>query len=328
MRCLLCASVKLGMLYDNVRDRFGVAPGAYRFLRCHACGSATLESPPSTEALAALYPERYTFNRADGEPSFVRSTLAALEWRLFYGPTYRRRVAIFRRLTGLRHGRVLEIGCGSGLLLVHLRNAGFEVEGVELSASDAARGRARYGLSIREGRVELLPFEPGRYDAVILVNVLEHILDPAALARRAFEIVRPGGCLVAGVPVVDSAWSRWLGARWGAVTEAPRHVSIPSFDGMVTLFGRAGFAEVTSAPAPLMDRAGDLVLSLLPSAATTVSYGASAGVVALARRAAAALMMGPAVALAAVEQLPWRRPPRTEAMLFCGRKPEGAAHVS
>ena len=328
MRCLLCAAVELGMLYDNVRDRFGVAPGTYRFLQCRACGSATLDSPPSTESLAALYPERYTFNRADGEPSLLRSALAAVEWRLFYAPTYRRRVAIFRRLTGLRHGRVLEIGCGSGLLLVALRNVGFQVEGVELSASDAARGRARYGLSIREGRVESLPLERGRYDAVILVNVLEHILDPAALVRRALEILRPGGCLVAGVPVVDSAYARWLGAHWGAVTEAPRHVSIPSFDGMVTLFRRSGFAEVTSAPAPLMDRAGDIVLSLLPAASTTVSYGASAGLMALVRRAAAAVMMGPAVALAAAEQLPWQRPLRTEAMLFCGRKPERAAHVS
>lgn len=328
MRCLLCASLELGMLYENVRDRFGVAPGAYRFLRCRACGSATLESPPSTEALAALYPEGYTFSGADGERSSLRSVLAALEWHLFYAPTYRRRVAIFRRLTGFRHGRVLEIGCGSGMLLVHLRNAGFEVEGIELSASDAARGRARYGLPIQEGRVESVPLESGRYDAVILVNVLEHILDPTALVQRVFDVLRPGGCLVAGVPVVDSACARWLGARWGAVTEAPRHVSIPSFDGMVSLLRRAGFADVTSAPAPLIDRAGELVLSLLPSAATTVSYRASAGVVALLRRAAAAALMGPAVVLAAVEQLAWRRPPRTGAMLFCGRKPQGASRVS
>jgi SAM-dependent methyltransferase len=325
MRCLICGSTKLGMLYEHIRDRYGVAGGEYRFLHCHTCDSATLEAPPSAREVAALYPEQYTFNRAEGDPSAVRAALAALEWRLFYAPTYRRRVAIFRHLTRLRRGRLLEIGCGSGLLLAHFRDAGYEVEGVELSAAAAAVGRERYGLPIRQGRVETLPLERNRYDAVVMINVLEHILEPAALLRRAHDILRSGGCVVAGVPVVDSTHARLLGARWGAVTEAPRHVSIPSFAGTVGLLQRAGFVDVTSAPAPLAERAGGLVLSLLPSAATTVSYRRSSALAGLARRCAAALLMGPALALAALEQLPWQRPRRTEMMLFCGRKPDGGA---
>lgn len=328
MRCLICGSTKLGLLHEHVRDRFGVAGGEYRFLHCHACDSATLEAPPEAGALASIYPEQYTFNRGDGERSALRAALAALEWRLFYAPTYRRRVAIFRRLTGLRRGRLLEIGCGSGLLLVRFREAGYDVEGVELSSADAARGRARYGLPIREGRMEDLPLDRERYDAVVLINVLEHILDPAALLTRAYQMLRPGGCLVAGVPVVDSAYARLLGARWGAVTEAPRHVSIPSFRGVVGLLRRVGFAEVTSSPAPLAERAGDLVLSLLPSAATTVSYRRASALAAVARRCAAALLMAPALLLAVLELIPWQRPPRTETMLFCGRKPGGDHHVS
>ena len=325
MRCLMCGSAKLGMLYDHVRDRFGVAAGEHRFLGCHACGSATLEAPPTGEAVAALYPEQYTFARGQGDHSGLRTALASLEWRLFYAPTYRRRVEISRRLTGLRRGRLLEIGCGSGLLLAHFRDAGYEVDGVELSATAAAHGREHYGLPIRAGRVETLPLERDGYDAVVLINVLEHILEPGALAARAYEVLRPGGCLVAGVPVIDSAYARLLGARWGAVTEAPRHVSIPSYGGMVGLLRRAGFTEVTSAPAPLAERAGSLVLSLLPSAATTVSYRRPSALAGVARRGAAALLMAPALLLAALERLPRQRPRRTETMLFCGRKPAGGA---
>lgn len=325
MRCLICGSPKLGMLYEHVRDRYGVAPGEYCFLQCHGCGSATLETPPSADDVAGLYPERYTFNRADGERSVLRAALASLEWRVFYAPTYRRRVAIFRGLTGLRRGRVLEIGCGPGLLLAQFRDAGYDVEGVELSAADAAHGRERYGLAIREGRVETLALERDRYDAVVLINVLEHILEPGPLLTRAYDVLRPGGWVMAGVPVLDSPYARLLGARWGAVTEAPRHVSIPSFSGTVGLLRHAGFAEVRSAPAPLAERAGGLVLSLLPSAATTVSYQRPSALAGMARRCLAALMMGPALGLAALEQLPWQRPRRTEMMLFCGRKPDGGA---
>jgi SAM-dependent methyltransferase len=328
MRCLICGSATLDGLYDHVRDRFGVVGGEHRFLQCRACDSATLEAPPTAETVASVYPERYTFNGSGGERSVVRAVLAALEWQLFYAPTYRRRVAIVRRLTRLRRGRLLEIGCGAGLLLVHLRNAGYDVEGVELSGDDAAHGRERYGLSIREGRVESLPLERDGYDAVVLINVLEHILDPATLVRRAYEVLRPGGCLVIGVPVLDSAYARLLGAHWGAVTEAPRHVSLPSFRGIVGLLRGSGFSEVTSAPAPLAERAGDLVLSLLPSAATTMSYRRVSALTAVVRRFVAALMMGPALLLAVLELLPWQRPRRTETMLFCGRKPGGDHRVS
>jgi SAM-dependent methyltransferase len=324
MRCLFCGSTKLGLLYDEVRDRLGVDTGVHRFLECLECRSATLDAPPSADALAALYPAQYTFKRA-GERSALRAALAAVEWRLFYAPTYRRRVAIFRRLTGLRRGRVLEIGCGSGLLLAHFRDAGFEVEGVELSSTDVAYARERLGLAVRHGSVESLPLERDRYDAVVLINVLEHVLQPATLLGRVREVLRPGGWVAIGVPVVDSAYARLLGGRWGAVTEAPRHVSIPSFAGTVGLLRRAGFRDVSGAPAPLVERAAAMVLSLLPSAAVTRSYGAGGALGTVARRSAAALMMAPALLLALVEPM-WQRPRRTETMLFCGRKPEGGTH--
>jgi SAM-dependent methyltransferase len=325
MRCLICGSPSLAGLYAGIRDRYRMASGEFAFLRCDACGSATLVPPPAPDAIAGLYPPQYAFMRPSAGASRVRAALAAVEWRLFYGPTYRRRVALFRALTGLHSGRVLEVGCGSGLLLSQFRNAGYEVEGVELSAEDAAYAREEFGLAVRAGSVETVALESGRYDAVVMINVLEHILDPAAVLTRMHEVLRPGGWMVAGVPVLDCIAARVLGARWGAVTEAPRHVSIPSYDGAVGLLRRAGFETVRSAPSPLAERGGDLVLSLLASAATPMSYGRSGVIRAFAGRLAGAALMPLAMALASVEQLPWAGPRRTSTMLFGGRKPTGGA---
>lgn len=328
MRCLICGSADLRLLHERVRDRFGVAGGEYRFMCCRRCDSATLEAPPDQDAIAAMYPQHYTFRQAAGRRSGFRALLSEVEWRLFYEPTYRRRVAALRRLTGLRHGRILEVGCGSGLLLAHFRNAGYDVEGVELSAADAAYARQRFGLAVRHGSVETMALSPDRYDAVVLFNVLEHILAPAAMLADVFRVLRPGGFVVVGVPVVDSLYARLLGARWGAVTEAPRHVSIPSFKGLIGLVERAGFGDIRSTPAPLVERAGGLILSLMPSAATTMSYGRGLPLVALVRRIAAAALMPAALVLALAEQAPWQRPRRTETMIFSGRKaPEGASRV-
>jgi SAM-dependent methyltransferase len=325
MACLFCSSAALEPLYEGIRDHYGVAEGTHRFLRCRDCGSATLDPLPSPEDLASLYPSDYTFKPEPGRSALPRF-LQKIEWRCFYEPGFRRRVALMRRLTGLQSGHVLEVGCGSGLFLRHLREAGYAVEGVETSKADVRYARERIGLTVFEGTLETLPLAPGDYDAVVMVNVLEHIPDPAATVARIHSLLRPGGWVVLVLPVIDSGQARWLGARWSAVTEAPRHVAIPSAAGARRLLGTAGFGDIRWASSALAENAGHIVLSILPAAATPNSYGKAGGAGILIRRAAGALLMLPALALAALERRPGRSGATAGTMFFCGQKP-GGAHV-
>jgi SAM-dependent methyltransferase len=326
MACLFCGSAALAPLYEGIRDHYGIDQGIRRFLRCRDCGSAILDPLPSPEDLAALYSSDYTFKPIPGR-SALRRFLQTVEWRCFYEPGYRRRVALIRELTGLRAGLVLEVGCGSGLFLRHLREAGYAVEGVETSKGDVTYAREASGLTVFEGALETAPLEPGRYDAVVMVYVLEHIPDPAATLARIHTLLKPGGWTVLGLPVMDSGQARWLGARWSAVTEAPRHVAIPSAAGARRLLEMAGFEEIRWAPSPLGENAGHIALSLLPAAATPRSYGEAGTTGILARRAAGALLMLPSLLLAAVERLPGGPEARAGTMFFCGRRP-GGLHVS
>jgi len=326
MACLFCGSAALEPLYEDIRDHYGIDQGSHRFLRCRDCGSATLDPLPSRERLAALYSSDYTFKPEPGR-SALRRFLQMIEWRCFYEPGYRRRVALIRGLTGLHGGLILEAGCGSGLFLRHLREAGYAVEGVETSKADVAYARERMGLTVFEGMLETLPLEREHYDAVVMVYVLEHIPDPAATLARIRTLLKPGGWAVLGVPVMDSGQARWLGARWSAVTEAPRHVAIPSAAGARRLLEAAGFEDIRWAPSPLGENAGHIALSLLPAAATPRSYGEAGEAGILLRRAAGALLMLPSLLLAAVERLPGGPDARAGTMFFCGRRP-GGRHVS
>lgn len=316
--CLVCGSRRLGLLYEGVRDHYGVVTEPYRFLKCAECGSATLDPMPTPEAIPRLYPPDYTFKTKDSRTSLPQRLLHALEWRAFYRPLYLQRLGIFRRLTGLGSGRILEVGCGSGLFLQELALAGYDVEGVDISATDVTYARERLGLRAFEGAVQDLPIEENRYDAVLLMSVLEHIPAPLDAARRVLRVLKPGGWIVLALPVIDSWQSRLLKARWCAITEAPRHLMVPSAEGVRRLLAAAGYRDFRSAPDSLIDNAGDIVLSLLPGVSTPRTYGRSATPALLFRRWAGALLVLPALLLACAERLP--RQAQSGCMIFCARK--------
>ncbi len=102
--------------------------------------------------------------------------------------------------------RILDVGCGDGLFFDDLERFG-EVRGIEADASllrDAGR-RDRIEVA-RLGEARSLPVG-GRFDLVLLLDVIEHIEDDAEALRSAVAAARSGGRLVVTVPAYQSLWS-------------------------------------------------------------------------------------------------------------------------
>lgn len=316
--CLICGSGRLRPLHEGVRDHYGLAPGIYAFLCCEDCGSATVHPQPAPEDIPALYPGTYTFKASTSDRGALGHLFREIEWHLFYRSIYRQRLRAFRRWTGLTAGRVLDVGCGSGLFLGYLAAAGYEVEGVDPAPDDAAHAGG-LGLRVHAARLEDAKLADEQYDAVCFFSVLEHMPDPAATVAQSWRLLRSGGWLVIEVPVVDSGQAMLLGRRWHAVTEAPRHLTLPSRRGVRHLLTSAGFTGIRSAPGPLLDNAGIVALSLLPGASVPRVYGRRTTLVSLLRRCAGGALVLPGVLLAVAERLV-SAGSRAGTMTFYGRK--------
>lgn len=103
-------------------------------------------------------------------------------------------------LAGLRGKAVVDVGCGGGILSEAMARRGAEVLGIDLSAKPLrvaqlhALEAGLSGLQYREQSAESLAAEqPGQYDVVTCLEMLEHVPQPASVVQACAALARPGG---------------------------------------------------------------------------------------------------------------------------------------
>lgn len=99
---------------------------------------------------------------------------------------------------------VLEVGAGAGWQSRELSRLGFEVEAVDIPASNFAQSRI---WKVRDFDGTNLPFEDGSFDIVFTSNVLEHVEDLPALLADMARVLRTGGMMIHVVP--SASWRLW-----------------------------------------------------------------------------------------------------------------------
>lgn len=116
------------------------------------------------------------------------------------------RLAYVAARTPLRGARVLDVGCGGGLLSEAMAREGASVLGVDLSAElidiaklhrlESKQAGAVLDLDYRVQSVEALAdAEPGTFDAITCMEMLEHVPDPASILEACARLLKPGGRL-------------------------------------------------------------------------------------------------------------------------------------
>jgi SAM-dependent methyltransferase len=243
--CQLCGSngphqtISVREMMFGTRERF-------EYFGCAECDTLQTAKIPPEEELAQYYGADYYSYRIPPEPLVVR-WLTQMHDRFhlrtgarFAGPLLtsmlpERVVKMLAQLSIDRDARILDVGCGAGKLLDRLAQAGF----TNLSGADPyidADGETPLGVALMKRHLSEVP---GEFDLIMFNHSLEHVPDPVATLRAAKEKLRPEGVCLIRIPTTSSdAWSTYK-ADWVQI-DAPRHIVIPSREGMARAANSAG----------------------------------------------------------------------------------------
>ena len=177
--------------------------------------------------------------------AFQDKLFGAARWRL-----------VRQTMRARRGGRLLDVGCGMGWLLEAARPH-YECVGLEPSPRAAGGARSR-GFEVIESTMEDAAIEPESFDVVTMDAVLEHVVDPVAVLRKAHRSLRGGGVVAVKVPKLHGPSHRRHGREWNGF-RVGYHTTMFTGATLDTAFRAAGLEPLQS---PRRDRPLDDILLL------------------------------------------------------------------
>ncbi|MEP6994369.1 MAG: class I SAM-dependent methyltransferase [Acidobacteriota bacterium] len=213
-------------------------PGTW--VRCRSCGLVRQEAPEPEFVTQAQYgfaprheeppPESWGQTRPDAHSQFKYWILG--------------QALVSHGLSG----RLVDVGCGNGLLQRHLATLGF-ADSVGIEPSGNPTGRVELGLTIYSEPVGAFLERPGMagaFDVAVANHVIEHCYEPGVLIAQLRELVRPGGHVLIATPNLRGASMRWktLASRLRIKSRPFRHLDYPKH---IVLFDRRNLPRLVEA---------------------------------------------------------------------------------
>jgi len=234
------------LLYQTTEERFLIAG-------CRSCGLLRLTPPITPAQLAKFYPSKYWF---------VADVLSSLEdhYRRFVLRDHVRFVLSAYRRSG-KHGFLLDVGCGGGLLLAMIRPHGAPILGLDFSTEAASIAWHSHAVPVICGTLDHVPLPEKSCAVVTMFHVVEHLANPVAHLAAAHALLSPGGRLIVQVPNADCWQFRIFGKRWNGI-DVPRHLIDYRTADLVNLLEVCGFRVQRTKHFSLRDNPAGFATSL------------------------------------------------------------------
>ena len=262
--CYLCGT-KGVILYANLSDRLYHTSGLWSIYKCPKCELLWLNPAPKETELWKTYVNYYTHQTSKPPQSLIRmvfmdtknayisdkygykiphSLIGKILSKIIYLYPARRADFDFSVffLKPIKNGKILDVGCGSGIFIENMANLGWNAEGIDFDKSAILNALSR-NLKVSLGDLKSKNFESNYFDVITLSHVIEHVSNPIDLLKECFRILKENGRLMIATPNNKSLAHKIYKISWFPL-EPPRHLFIFNPQNLIQIAKLAGFKKI------------------------------------------------------------------------------------
>jgi SAM-dependent methyltransferase len=230
-------------------------PFSPTYLRCPACETLVVADIPDQELSRVtddegdFYGREYWFSHQEDDLGFTNITFRArtdLPERCVH---WLRTLLKFKRPPA----HTLELGCAHGGFVALMQWAGFTAQGLELSPWIVQFAERTFGVPMLLGPIEDQAIEPASLDVIALMDVLEHLPDPARTMAHCLRLLKPDGMLLIQTPryIEGTAYDDLLARQDPFIQQLKheQHLLLFSQPSITELFSRLGADHIRFEPA-------------------------------------------------------------------------------
>ena len=213
--CPCCNSANIAKVL-SARDHT-VSDEIFEIWQCNNCAVRFTQNAPDKIEIVKYYKSENYISHSDTKKGFINSLYHYVRKR-----TLRKKRILIEKNTGLSSGKILDIGGGTGAFLHTMKQAGWEVTGIEPDEKARENAKKLYGLNLQSPE-ELFNLLPQTFDAITMWHVLEHVHELHEYVSQLKKLLKPTGGLFIAVPNYTSYDAKIYKQFWAGY-DVPRHL--------------------------------------------------------------------------------------------------------
>lgn len=213
--CPVCDSAKL-LPVLSAKD-YTVSGDLFEIVECKTCTFRFTQNIPDANSIAPYYKSENYISHSNTSKGLVNRLYQAVRKK-----TLKQKSRLILDYTGLKNGKLLDVGSGIGSFVNEMKHHGWQVTGLEPDASARAMATRTYGLDLSDiSHFHQLP--AASFDAITFWHVLEHVHELNAYVQQLKLLLKPTGKIFIAVPNYTSKDATIYKEYWAAY-DVPRHL--------------------------------------------------------------------------------------------------------